>query len=93
MLRVIIISVRYSRWNLIMPHFARLTFWLLTLLHLAPAAAEGLTRTHYIAAEEVLWDYAPSFPLNPMRGKAFSDAERVFVEANGSDRIGRGSPG
>ena len=43
-------------------------------------AGPGKTRTYWIAADEVMWDYAPSFPINLMTGKAFTDAQRVFVE-------------
>jgi FtsP/CotA-like multicopper oxidase with cupredoxin domain len=48
----------------------------------------GVTRTYYLAAEEVLWDYAPSHPKNPMHNGEFTEAEKVFVEGNQSDRIG-----
>jgi len=44
-------------------------------------------RTYYIAAEEMVWDYAPSFPTNPMTGKPFDESARGFVE-NRPDRIG-----
>jgi len=47
---------------------------------------EGKTRTYYIAADEVEWDYAPS-GLNLMKSHDFSEDENVFVE-NTSDRIG-----
>jgi manganese oxidase len=50
----------------------------------------GVTRTYYIAAEEVLWDYAPSYPVNPMHQNVFSDAEKVFVQGDGKKRIGHG---
>jgi FtsP/CotA-like multicopper oxidase with cupredoxin domain len=73
----------------LMPHFSPLAFWLMMFLCTGPAAGQGLTRTYYIAAEEVLWDYAPSYPVNPMHGNNFGDAEKVFVEGNGTDRIGR----
>lgn len=65
------------------------------LLHLAAlalfseAVAANATRTYYIAAEEVLWDYAPSYPVNPMHGAEFNEEEKVFVEGNNTDRIGR----
>ncbi len=52
----------------------------------SPLAA---TRIYFIAAEEVLWDYAPSFPLNPMHHGEFTPEEKVFVDGNKSDRIGR----
>src|ERR1043165_5556037 len=48
---------------------------------------KGQTRTYYIAADEVQWDYAPS-GTNQITGKAFDDEANVFVE-NGSDRIGK----
>jgi manganese oxidase len=48
----------------------------------------GTQRTYFIAAEEVLWDYAPSYPINPMHGEKFADEEKVFVEADGKHLIG-----
>ncbi|HYE33831.1 multicopper oxidase domain-containing protein [Methylocaldum sp.] len=65
------------------------------LLHLAVLplfsgiVSANTTRTYYIAAEETLWDYAPSYPINPMHGEKFNEDEKVFVEGNNSDRIGR----
>ena len=47
---------------------------------------EGKTRTYYIAADEVEWNYAP-LGLNQMNGQEFNEDENVFVE-NSSDRIG-----
>lgn len=43
------------------------------------------TREYWIAADEVLWNYAPSFPTNLMSGKPFTANQRVFVE----DYVGR----
>lgn len=43
-----------------------------------PAWAKN--RVYWIAAEEVQWDYAPSFPINPMSGNEFTEEQRVFVE-------------
>ena len=48
----------------------------------------GVTRIYYVAAEESLWDYAPSYPVNPMHQGEFSAKEKVFVEGNGKKRIG-----
>ncbi len=45
-----------------------------------------VTRTYYMAADEVLWNYAPS-GINQITGQAFGDTENVFVQP-GSDRIG-----
>ena len=47
----------------------------------------GQTREYWIVAEDVLWDYAPSFPINPITGEPFDDAANVFVQP-GPDRIG-----
>jgi hephaestin len=52
----------------------------------AQGVAAATTRTYYIAADEVAWDYAPT-GRNQITGKPFTDAENVFV-ANGPDRIG-----
>lgn len=52
-------------------------------------ATAATTRTYYISAEEVLWDYAPSFPINAITGKEFTENQRLFVEGNGENRIGR----
>jgi hypothetical protein len=46
----------------------------------------GTTRTSYISADEVVWDYAPT-GKNVLTGKAFTDDEDVFVK-NGPGRIG-----
>jgi FtsP/CotA-like multicopper oxidase with cupredoxin domain len=52
------------------------------------AAADAVqTRTYYIAADEVAWDYAPS-GIDQIAGEPFGDEENVFV-ASGRDRIGK----
>ncbi len=51
------------------------------------AAVTAQTRTYYIAADEVAWDYAPS-GINQITGEPFGEEENVFV-ARGRDRIGR----
>jgi FtsP/CotA-like multicopper oxidase with cupredoxin domain len=61
----------------------------------APAAAAPVpavvlppvTRTYYIAADEVAWDYAPS-GINGITGRPFEGDALTFVE-NGPDRIGK----
>lgn len=45
------------------------------------------TRTYFIAADEVEWDYAPS-GLNQITGEPFDDVAKVFVQG-GDERIGR----
>ena len=45
------------------------------------------TRTYFIAADDVTWDYAPS-GSNQITGLPFDDDANVFM-ANGPDRIGR----
>jgi FtsP/CotA-like multicopper oxidase with cupredoxin domain len=56
--------------------------------HAKPAAAgTAETRTYYVAADEVAWDYAPS-GINQITGEPFGEEENVFV-AGGRDRIGK----
>lgn len=52
----------------------------------AAAVGSGKTRTYYIAADEVAWNYAPS-GMNEITGKPFGEKEAAFVE-QGPDRIG-----
>src|SRR5713101_6007153 len=47
----------------------------------------GKTRTYFVAADEVTWDYAPS-GLDQVSGEAFDATERHFVEA-GPHTIGK----
>jgi hephaestin len=47
----------------------------------------GRTRTYFIAADDVVWDYAPT-GINQITGEPFDEVANVFVE-NGPDRIGR----
>jgi FtsP/CotA-like multicopper oxidase with cupredoxin domain len=54
---------------------------------LITSAAAAAERAYYIAADEVVWDYAPSAPENPMRGGAFTAGERVYIDG-GKKRIG-----
>ena len=44
------------------------------------AANGGVTRTYYIAADEVVWDYAPT-GTNLAEGRPFNDDERPWMEA------------
>ena len=48
----------------------------------------GVTRTYYIAADEVLWDYAPSGNNVGAGGRTFTEEEAPFTEV-GPHRIGR----
>jgi len=47
----------------------------------------GKTRTYYIAADEVTWDYAPD-GINRISGKPFGEAESYWV-ASGPHRMGK----
>jgi manganese oxidase len=62
---------------------------LLSMIWVVPSAAdaEGKTRTYYIAADEVEWDYAPS-GLDQMTGKPFDHMSMMYIE-QGKNRIGR----
>jgi hephaestin len=51
-----------------------------------PGPSGDRVRTHYIAADEITWEYAPAH-RNLLTGRAFGDEENVFV-ARGRDRIG-----
>ena len=53
----------------------------------SPPAAAGKTRTYYISADEVEWDYAPH-NMDHMTGKPFDKATAIWVET-GKDRIGQ----
>jgi manganese oxidase len=44
------------------------------------AAGQGITRTYYIAADEVVWDYAPS-GANAAEGRPFNAFEKPWMEA------------
>src|SRR5882757_3616164 len=46
----------------------------------------AVTRTYFIAADEVVWDYAPT-GINQITGQPFDDVANVYVQ-NGPDRIG-----
>lgn len=43
------------------------------------SAGGGQTRTYYIAADEVVWDYAPS-GTNQAEGRPFDDVEKKWME-------------
>ena len=51
------------------------------------AATPPTTRTYFVAADEVEWDYAPSGE-NQISGEPFGEEENVFVQP-GPDRIGK----
>jgi manganese oxidase len=53
---------------------------------LHPALA--VERAYYIAADEVVWDYAPSYPDNPIMGEPFGSEESAYLK-QGDDRVGR----
>ena len=56
------------------------------LLHAASAPPAGKTRTYYVAADEVQWDYAPSGRDEAM-GMEFDEVGKAFTES-GPHRIG-----
>jgi FtsP/CotA-like multicopper oxidase with cupredoxin domain len=53
---------------------------LIPVLLLSSTIAHAAVREYWIAADEVLWDYAPSFPVNLMTGEELTEDQRVFVE-------------
>jgi len=52
-----------------------------------PGIPSGITRTYYIAADEVEWDYAPS-GRNLITGREFGEEENHWM-ASGPTRVGR----
>jgi hephaestin len=52
----------------------------------ATTRSTGTTRLYYVAADEVVWDYAP-LGRNEITGEPFDDEANVFVK-NGPGRIG-----
>ena len=54
---------------------------------LANTNFHGQTRTYYIAADEVPWDYAPT-GIDQITGKPFDDTANIYMES-GKDRIGK----
>lgn len=54
---------------------------------LVDANFQGQTRTYYVAADEVQWDYAPT-GVNQITGKPFDDVANVYMESS-KDRIGK----
>src|SRR5215470_16714499 len=47
----------------------------------------GQTRNYYVAADDVMWDYAPG-GVNQVTGKAFGEAESFWVAA-GPHQVGK----
>ena len=45
-------------------------------LGFAPVAAGAAERVYFIAADEVAWDFAPSYPNNPITGEPFTTENR-----------------
>lgn len=58
--------------------FAVILMWI--VLSSNPVLAKPVERVYWIAADEVQWDYAPSFPVDPMSGNEFDADQRIFVE-------------
>jgi len=59
-----------------------------SFLAAALSHASAAERVYYIGADTIVWDYAPSYPKNPITGKPFTPTEEVFVVAK-DERIGR----
>jgi manganese oxidase len=51
-----------------------------------PFQSDGKTRTYYISADKVVWDYAPQ-GMNEITGKPFDDVADTYVKS-GPGRIG-----
>ena len=60
----------------------------LSVAGLIPGSASAAERVYYIAADEVIWDYAPSYPNNPITAEPFTKEESVYLR-QAKDRIGK----
>lgn len=69
-----------------MTHFSKVAAVCAVLSVLSFGHSLGKTRTYYIAADEVDWDYAPG-GVNKMMGMKFEGYSKTFVE-KGPHRIG-----
>jgi hephaestin len=69
-----------------MTQFSKLTVVLILFSSAVLGQSPGKTRTYYIAADEVDWDYAPG-GVNKMMGMKFDGYSKVFTE-RGPHRIG-----
>jgi hypothetical protein len=56
---------------------------------LAGASATAAVRHYCIAADEVEWDYAPSFPMKPMSVAPFANDHCIFVQGDGDTLVGQ----
>ncbi len=67
-----------------------LTTFVIGLLTLLWAVqANSAVREYWIAADEVVWDYMPSYPTNLMTGQELVDEKKIFVENIPGELIGR----
>ena len=55
------------------------SYLLLFVLSMSLGNAWAKDRHYCIAADEIEWDYAPSFPINLMTGQAFTIDQMLFV--------------
>ena len=60
------------------------------IILIVPLRAEQTNHTqeYWIKAEEIWWNYAPSYPIEEMMGKEFNEDQLVFVEDT-PEHIGR----
>jgi len=58
------------------------------ILAFVSGSAVTAERAYYIAADEVTWDYAPSYPNNPIIGAPFTQEESIYLDQV-KERIGR----
>lgn len=61
---------------------------IIALLGFASVTASAAERVYFIAADEVVWDFAPSDPNNPITGEPFTKEESTYLR-QGNARIGR----
>lgn len=79
---------RLASERIIMALVRTLAFLSVAILGFAPVPSGAAERLYFIAADEAVWDFAPSYPNNPITGEPFTTDESVYVR-QAKDRIGR----
>ncbi len=86
-------SMEFAVWppreeNKKMTHIRTIAYLVVVIFGFLPAAAGAVERVYHITADEVVWDFAPSHPNNPITGEPFTREEAVFLR-EAKDLIGR----
>jgi hypothetical protein len=78
-----------NKWEKAMKNTQILAKIAVVVLVFIAVNANAAVREYWIAADEVVWDYMPSYPVNLMTGQELADEKKVFVENIPGQLIGR----